>query len=124
LAILFVVISASFYDTLGDAFPELDVESAEVRAELQPLNPPPDDSPPQLETATDVASTDAFHLAMLVTMVLLLGGALVNAIGLERRPESGQDAADEPERGDQEPTGVEANEEVSDPEPATDHGIT
>ena len=92
LAVLFVVISASFYDTLGDMVPALDVASAEVRSEIQPLNPPPDESPPALETATAVASTDAFRLAMLATAAMLALGALVNALGLERRPRASADA--------------------------------
>jgi hypothetical protein len=32
------------------------------------------------------ASTDAFHLAILVTVGLLICGALVNGIGIENRP--------------------------------------
>ena len=93
LAVLFVVISASFYDTLGGMVPELDVASAEVRAEIQPLNPPPEASPPALETATAVASTDAFRLAMLAMAALLALGALVNAVGLERKPKASAEAS-------------------------------
>jgi EmrB/QacA subfamily drug resistance transporter len=96
LAILFMLISASFYDTLGSEAPEVDVASAEVRSEFQPLNPPPDAAPPPVERATAVASTDAFQLAMLATAALFALGALVNAVGLERRP-SGDAEPEEPE---------------------------
>ncbi|MFV2065157.1 MAG: MFS transporter, partial [Chloroflexota bacterium] len=93
LAVLFVVISASFYETLADMAPQLDTSSAAVRSEIQPLNRPPAGSPAVVESATAVASTDAFRLAMLATAGLLGLGALVNAVGLERKPKL---AADEP----------------------------
>ena len=71
----------------------------------------------------------AFHLAMLVTTILLLSGALINAVGLERRPTSSPDASDEPAGEDQEtvradasPTGAEANEEGPGAEPVSDSG--
>ena len=86
LAVLFVIISASFYGSLGEAVPALDTDSAAVRTEFQPLNPPADDVPEELVTASASASTRAFHLAMLATTLLLLAGAGVNAAGLERRP--------------------------------------
>ncbi len=131
LAILFVVISATFYDTMADAIPGLDVDSTEVRAELQPLNPPPEESPPALEAATAVASTDAFHLAMFVTAFLLMGGAAVNAVGLERHPKPGENASAEPDEGasaeadadDDQAPDAEADEEPSTRPPASDPGV-
>ena len=86
LSILFVVISASFYDALGQLAPDVDTTSPAVRAEIQPLNRVPAGSSEALRKATAVASTDAFHMAMLVTAALLTLGALLNAVGLERRP--------------------------------------
>lgn len=85
LALLFVVISATFYGTLGDLAPGA-VDSDAGRAAFQPLNPAPDGATPEQVTASTQASTDAFHLAMLATAILLLLGALANARGLERHP--------------------------------------
>jgi EmrB/QacA subfamily drug resistance transporter len=82
LAILFIAISATFYATLQDQVPSLDTSSAEVRQELQPLNPPAASVPPDVATAADQASTDSFHLAMLFNAGLLFAGALVNRFGL------------------------------------------
>jgi EmrB/QacA subfamily drug resistance transporter len=93
LAILFIAISATFYGVLQSLVPGLDTSAAEVRQELQPLNPPPPDAPPEVATATDQASTDAFHLAMLVNAAMLLTGAAVNGFGLRRE----QAAAPAPE---------------------------
>ena len=82
-----LIIPASFYDTLGSLTPDLDTGSAEVRAEFQPLNPPPDgSSPAAVEAATATASTNAFRLAMFVTAALAALGAVINAAGLQRKP--------------------------------------
>jgi hypothetical protein len=83
LAILFIAISASFYDTLQGLVPGLDPSSAVVRQDLQPLNPPAPTVPPDVATAADQASTDAFRLAMLFDAGLLFAGALVNRFGLK-----------------------------------------
>jgi EmrB/QacA subfamily drug resistance transporter len=82
LAVLFIAISATFYDVLEGLVPGLDTSSAEVRQDLQPLNPPAQGVPADVATAADQASTDAFHLAMLFNAGLLLAGALVNRFGL------------------------------------------
>lgn len=86
LAVLFVVISATFYGSLGDRAPGLSVDSAAVQEAYQPLNPPPADASDELATATAAASAEAFHLAMLATFGLLALGALTNALGLRREP--------------------------------------
>ena len=83
LALLFVVISATFYDALDAAVPGL-VESADAREAYQPLNPPPGGAEPTEVTAAAEASTEAFRLAMLATALLLALGALTNALGLRR----------------------------------------
>jgi EmrB/QacA subfamily drug resistance transporter len=95
LAFLFVVISATFYGTLESLEPGL-AETEAARDAYQPLNPPPTAATDLQATASTVASTNAFHLAMLATAALLALGALANAVGLERRtrPESGE--GDEP----------------------------
>ncbi len=83
LAVLFVVISATFYGTLDDLAPgAADTEAG--RQAFQPLNPPPDSAAPAQVAASTQASTDAFHLAMLATAALLALGAVTNAVGLHR----------------------------------------
>jgi hypothetical protein len=66
----------------------VDPASPELRTQVQPLNPPADDAPPEIRTAATVASTDAFHLAALVGAGLLIMGAAVNWVGLGGRPEA------------------------------------
>jgi hypothetical protein len=46
------------------------------------LNPPPSTADPALAAAAQIASTNAFHLAVIVCAVLLVAGALVNLVGL------------------------------------------
>jgi hypothetical protein len=59
--------------------PGLDVTSPDFRRLVSPLNP---SGQPALAALVKLASTDAFHLAMLVGAALLVAGALVNAIGI------------------------------------------
>jgi EmrB/QacA subfamily drug resistance transporter len=85
-AVLFIVITRTFYGTLASRVPGLDTASPEVRGDLAPLNAPRTNDPAAAAAARD-ASTDAFHLAMLVASGLLLAGAVVNWIGIrEQRP--------------------------------------
>ena len=86
LALLYLVITASFYGTLSTLAPSLDTESPAIRAAIQPLNPPPPDTDPATAAAIDQASADAFALAMLIDAALLAAGAAVNAVGLRRGP--------------------------------------
>lgn len=84
-ALLFVAISATFYPSLAARVPGVDVESAEVRALVQPLTQPRPETPPVLARAAQEASTDAYRLAMLVSATLLALGAAVSGLGLEGR---------------------------------------
>jgi EmrB/QacA subfamily drug resistance transporter len=84
MAILFIAISATFYSSISAHISGLDTSSAQVRQEIQPLNPPKIQLPPDQLATVNQASTDAFHLAMLVNVALLLAGAGVNAVGLRR----------------------------------------
>jgi hypothetical protein len=85
-AVLFIVITGTFYGTLASRVPGLDTGSTEVRQALSPLNPPRTNDPAAAAAARD-ASTDAFHLAMLVAAGLLAAGALVNWFGIRaQRP--------------------------------------
>ena len=78
-ALIFVFLTNSFYSTLGARLPGVDVSSGTFRAQISPLNTPPD---PSLAAVVREASTSSLHLAMLIGAGLLLIGALVNAIGI------------------------------------------
>jgi EmrB/QacA subfamily drug resistance transporter len=81
-AALFIVITATFYPSLASRIPGTDVDSPEVREQVQPLTSVPETVEPELAMAAREASTDAFHLAMLVSAGLCLAGAGVNALGI------------------------------------------
>jgi len=84
-ALIFVVISIAFYSSLQGMAPDLDVDSPEVRTQYQPLNPAPSSADPAVVAAVSSASTDAFHLAMLVAAGLLVAGAAVNGAFISNR---------------------------------------
>jgi EmrB/QacA subfamily drug resistance transporter len=79
-AVIFVGITALFYASLQTLLPGTDVAS--LRHTVAPLDMPPLGTPAAVVAAAHRASTDAFHLAMLVCAVLLFVGAAVNAIGI------------------------------------------
>jgi EmrB/QacA subfamily drug resistance transporter len=88
-AVIFIVVSGTFYATLADRVPGLDPSSAEVRAAVQPLNRPATSVDRAVAEAARVASTDAYHLAMLVGAGLLVAGAVTNYLGLREGAGSG-----------------------------------
>jgi EmrB/QacA subfamily drug resistance transporter len=94
-ALIFVFLTANFYSELARRLPGVDVTSSAFRAQVSPLNTPPD---PQLVGVVREASTQSFHVAMMLGAVLLILGAVVNAIGIEnsaaRKP--AQAPAEEP----------------------------
>jgi EmrB/QacA subfamily drug resistance transporter len=83
-AAVFIVVSGAFYASLAAAAPGTDPNAPQLRADYQPLNPPPQNADPVLAAAAKEASTDAFHLAVLVGAGLLAGGAAVNWVGLRQ----------------------------------------
>jgi EmrB/QacA subfamily drug resistance transporter len=85
-ALIFIVVSGAFYATLASQIPGVEANSATIHKEVQPLNPPGASAAPELRTAAREASTDAFHLAALVSAGLLIGGAAVNYLGLRGDP--------------------------------------
>ncbi len=91
LAILFIVISASFYDTLSSEAPALTGDSQSIGDTYQPLNRPPESASADEVRASAIASTEAFHLAMLATALLLGLGAAINAVGLRGSAEPSGD---------------------------------
>jgi hypothetical protein len=87
-AVIFVVVSGSFYAALAGAVPGLDPADPALREMVQPLNPPVAGTPAAIAAAAKVASIDALRLASLVCAALLVGGAAANWVGL--RAEAGE----------------------------------
>ncbi len=81
-AIIFVVVTGSFYAALSGAVPGFDTSDPANRAAVQPLNRPAATLPDAVVAASQTASTDALRLAAIVCAVLLVGGAAANWIGL------------------------------------------
>ena len=84
-ALIFVAITASFYAGLQARVPDLNV-IPQTRLRISPLNVerPASPSPDDLAriSAEREASTEAFHLAMLIAAGLLAAGAITNAVGI------------------------------------------
>jgi EmrB/QacA subfamily drug resistance transporter len=81
-ALIFVLLTIGFYSALAARVPGLDVNSAQLRAAVSPLNKPADGVEPAIVAAAREASTEAFHLAMLTAAAMLVAGALVNQVGI------------------------------------------
>ncbi|HET7030574.1 MAG TPA: MFS transporter [Candidatus Limnocylindrales bacterium] len=81
-AVIFVAITATFYATLAAHVPGLNADDPAVRAVIVPLNPARPGTDPALAAAAKLASVDAFHLASVVSAVLMIAGSAVNWFGL------------------------------------------
>jgi hypothetical protein len=88
-ALIFIFLTASFYSYLAPRLPGIDVASEAFRRNVSPLNTPAD---AHIAAVVRDASTSSFHLAMIIGVVLLLAGAIVNAVGirnaLAKKPEA------------------------------------
>jgi EmrB/QacA subfamily drug resistance transporter len=84
-AVIFIAVSASFFAALQTQLPEVDVGSPRIREEVSPLNEPSPSADDELVAASREASSDAFHVAMLISAGLCFGGALVNGLGISNR---------------------------------------
>jgi EmrB/QacA subfamily drug resistance transporter len=84
-ALIFVIVTASFYASLAAYLPNLNVNSPDVRAGTPPLNRPTYPFTPEQLFAVQYASTEAFHLAMLTSVGLLVLGAAANGLGISDR---------------------------------------
>jgi EmrB/QacA subfamily drug resistance transporter len=80
-ALIFIAISATYYASLGSTT-GLDTGDPAVRMAFQPLNPPAAGATAAQTAASNQASMEAFHLAMLVCAGLLAIGAIVSWYGL------------------------------------------
>lgn len=99
-ALIFIVISASFYATLGATAPGLDTTDPSVRQQFPPLNAPTGATPEQTAAAAS-ASIEAFHLAMFLAAALLVIGSAVSFFGLRgERQATGEPDASTTGRGE------------------------
>jgi EmrB/QacA subfamily drug resistance transporter len=89
-ALIFVAVASTFYATVGRLVPSADVNSQAFRREVAPLNQPAAGVSPQVASAARHASTDAFHLSMMVAAGLLVIGAAVNGFGIRNPAPSGR----------------------------------
>jgi hypothetical protein len=87
-ALIFVAVASSFYASIGARVPGVDTGSREFRNAVAPLNQPSAGVTLEVRAAAGQASTEAFHLAMLVAAGLLIAGAAVNGFGI-RNPAPG-----------------------------------
>ena len=92
-AVVFIVVSGTFYSSIAAAVPGTDPNDPAFRAAYEALNPPPANAPPAIATAARAASTAAYHLAAIVGAGLLVAGALVNAVGLRKREAAAENEA-------------------------------
>jgi EmrB/QacA subfamily drug resistance transporter len=83
-ALIFIAINATYYAALGSST-GLDTTDAGIRKAFPPLNPPAAGATPAQIAASNQASIDAFHLAMLACAGLLAVGAFVSWYGLRER---------------------------------------
>jgi EmrB/QacA subfamily drug resistance transporter len=81
-ALIFVFITANFYAALASRLTGVDVSSDSFRAMVSPMNTPTD---PSLVAVARDASTSSFHIAVMVGAILLIAGAIVNAVGIQNR---------------------------------------
>ncbi|HET6747874.1 MAG TPA: MFS transporter [Actinomycetes bacterium] len=89
-ALIFVAVAASFYASIGQQVPDVDTGSREFRNAVAPLNQPSEDVPPEVRAAARQASTDSFHLAMLVAAGLMAAGAAINGFGIRNPAPAGR----------------------------------
>jgi hypothetical protein len=89
-AVIFIVVSATFYSGLSARVPSVDPTDPAVRAEFAPMNPPKGDVTPEVAEAAKEASVDAFRVATLIAAVLLVAGSTTNLVGLRGSPAKGR----------------------------------
>ncbi len=83
-AVIFIGITASFYGGLSSRL-NIPTDTPAIRAQFPPLNVPDQGSASEIAAARS-ASTDSFHLAMLIAAVLCIGGATANGLGIVNHP--------------------------------------
>jgi len=98
VAVIFIALTASFYSTLAVQAPGLDTSSPITRQQIAPLNPVAPGIPGSLQSAARTASTEAYHLTMMMSMALLLVGAGINVVGIRtaKAPQDGKVVSADP----------------------------
>jgi len=91
-AVIFVAVASSFYSSIARQVPGTDVDSSSFRSDVSPLNQPSDGVSAEVRAAAREASTDAFHLAALVSAGLLLIGVAINGVGIRNPGAEGRHA--------------------------------
>ncbi len=117
-AVLFIAITATFVPSLAAKAPAYERGAAPFRT-VQPLAPALPGTPQDLVIAAQAASTEAFQLAMRVASGLLLVGAIVNLVGLERRRVPGNTTRRTATTGDATPGDRAPGDEASQASPAS-----
>jgi EmrB/QacA subfamily drug resistance transporter len=87
-AVIFVALTATYYGSLHAAQPQLDTTAPAVREQFTAFKAPANVGTPQRQAARD-SSTDAFHVAMLISAGLCLAGAAVNGWGIRNTQAAG-----------------------------------
>lgn len=95
-ALIFIAVSASFFAALQDRLPDANVASTEIRNQVSPLNAPAASATDELAAASQQASTDAFHIAMLIAASLCFAGAAVNGAGISNGDAKQKEGDDRP----------------------------
>jgi EmrB/QacA subfamily drug resistance transporter len=106
-ALIFVAVVSSFYGSIQEQVPSVDTSAPSFRQQVAPLNPPGEGADPAVVSAAREASTDSFHLAILVAAGLMAVGAAVNAVGI-RNPRRTKDEQKEEEPPEPARTGPRA----------------
>jgi EmrB/QacA subfamily drug resistance transporter len=86
-ALLFIAITSTFYASLGGEVPGMDI--SRLRDQVSPLNPVGDSVSAEIAAAAQSASTQSFHVAMLVAALMCFIGAVVNALGIRNPATAG-----------------------------------
>jgi EmrB/QacA subfamily drug resistance transporter len=82
-ALLFILISSSFYSTLAAEVPGAEATSRSLRNQVAPMNRVPSGTDPEIASAATEASTTAFRLAMFAAALMCFAGAAVNGVGIQ-----------------------------------------
>jgi Flp pilus assembly pilin Flp len=83
-ALIFVAIGATYYGSLGSST-GFDATGSGLRRAFQPLNPPAAGATPAQVAASNLASIDAVHVAMILCAGLFAMGAFVSWYGLREQ---------------------------------------
>ncbi len=93
-AAIFVVVASSFYAAIATRVPAAPVNSPSFRSQVGPLNAPTGDVSAEIRAAARAASTDAFHLSIVVASGLLFVGAAVNGVGIRNPSRADREEAE------------------------------